>query len=161
MSATVRRRPRRTAKAIAERATADWEKPTKLQPTPEMLTVEYLKPLVDSYQEAKSLHEEWKAKQLTPTGKRKKGKELENALALPEPPYPPPPMHGYGRLKDTGGVSKEVLELWSSATGHFYIELMEHPKWDENTGMPLNREAELAEAIEEQSRRDYLNRAGS
>jgi hypothetical protein len=110
------------------------DKPTLLQPTPEMLTVEYLRPLVEPYLAAMKLRREWEAKQYTSTGRRKKGRELEKALALPEPPYPLPPLRQYGRI-DGGSVPKKVLRLWQDATGKHYVELVPHSCHDEH-GLP-------------------------
>jgi hypothetical protein len=155
---TVKRRPRRTAEARAqpleEESDSNWQcdgcKPEPLQPTPEMLTLEYLKSIVEPYLEAKRAYARWEREQWTPGGrKRKTGKALEKALAVPQPPHPRrAPLRGFD-MSEFKRLRGELQDLWLIATGWPPMS-----RFDEN-GFALNKEAELILEEEERSLEEY------
>jgi hypothetical protein len=160
MTATVRRRPRRTAEARETRWTEEFTnpclgcRPALIQARPEMSAIESVKAIVDAYVVEARSHAAWRREEFTSTGRRKSGKALETVLARPYKPSPKPPFRGYARPEAFSSWPIEVQEMWMLGAGE---EMWIHSRWDEN-GRPLNRAAEMAHSLDREERDEYLER---
>jgi hypothetical protein len=117
----VKRRPRRTVEAVTDRLVADFTvRPKIIVTDPVMLEPEFLKPLVEEYLAALKVWQNWNRYQYTATGRRKKGKALEEALSYPAPPFPQPPLFGYvlpPEWYESMHATPERERLWCLAVG--------------------------------------------